>query len=244
MEEQASIAMSDRQPAAANYRQVLEPFLLDIFPTRTVGSDQPSKNNVYSEPVGRNAISLTDLREIIVIDDNSYHKKSRAKSLCDDMLHDDKDLSIFSNEDVESDKRVDCVICLDGYSEGDVLRALPCGHEYHRDCIGKYWFICISHSSKCKNSILLCIISDPWLTKRSASCPLCKKDLSVIQPPEESHIDSPRVTYQRRRSASADDVTRLWERLSDNVDVAIRQNPSLHDDQLGNTIRRYDGHSC
>lgn len=138
MEEQATIAMSDRQPAATNYRQVLEPFLLDIFPTRTVGSDQPSKNNVYFEPVGRNATSLTDLREVIVIDDNSYHKKPRAKSLCNAMLHDEKDLSIFSSEDVDSDKRVDCVICLDGYSEGDVIRTLPCGHEYHRDCIGKY----------------------------------------------------------------------------------------------------------
>jgi hypothetical protein len=51
------------------------------------------------------------------------------------------------------------------------------------------------------------------------------------------------MNYQRRRSASADDVTRLWERLSDNLDVAIRQNPALHADQQGNTARRNDDNS-
>jgi hypothetical protein len=31
-----------------------------------------------------------------------------------------------------------CVICLDSFATGDILRCLPCNHEYHRDCIGKY----------------------------------------------------------------------------------------------------------
>lgn len=29
-----------------------------------------------------------------------------------------------------------CVICLDAFSDGDILRRLLCNHEYHRDCIG------------------------------------------------------------------------------------------------------------
>lgn len=51
-----------------------------------------------------------------------------------------------------------CVICLDEFSAGETVRQLPCGHEYHCECI------------------------DPWLTVKSASCPLCKHDCSLDIP--------------------------------------------------------------
>ncbi|KAI8071732.1 hypothetical protein BC940DRAFT_293573 [Gongronella butleri] len=55
-----------------------------------------------------------------------------------------------------------CVICLDDFVHGEVVRKLPCGHEYHCECI------------------------DPWLTIKSASCPLCKHDCSIhVLVPEE-----------------------------------------------------------
>lgn len=31
-----------------------------------------------------------------------------------------------------------CVICLDEFGLGDQVRKLPCGHEYHCECIGSY----------------------------------------------------------------------------------------------------------
>ena len=33
-------------------------------------------------------------------------------------------------------EQASCVICLESFAQGDILRTLPCNHEYHRDCIG------------------------------------------------------------------------------------------------------------
>lgn len=46
-----------------------------------------------------------------------------------------------------------CSICLEDFTKDERLRLLPCGHLYHTSCIS------------------------PWLTKRTASCPLCKRCL-------------------------------------------------------------------
>jgi hypothetical protein len=49
----------------------------------------------------------------------------------------------------------ECIICLDDYVSGvsSVMR-LPCGHEFHADCISK------------------------WLIFRKKTCPICKKDVT------------------------------------------------------------------
>ncbi|KAI9289424.1 hypothetical protein BC943DRAFT_73186 [Umbelopsis sp. AD052] len=59
-----------------------------------------------------------------------------------------------------------CVICLDDFDIGEKVRRLPCGHEFHCECI------------------------DPWLTIKSASCPLCKHDCSLNVPRAESTENS------------------------------------------------------
>ncbi|UKZ86701.1 uncharacterized protein TrAFT101_002525 [Trichoderma asperellum] len=51
-------------------------------------------------------------------------------------------------------RQVECVVCLEEYIDGvsRVMR-LPCGHEFHADCI------------------------TPWLTTRRRTCPICKGDV-------------------------------------------------------------------
>lgn len=56
-----------------------------------------------------------------------------------------------------------CVICLEELADGDVLRRLPCCHEYHQDCI------------------------DVWLTKRNNACPLCLALVEIPALPEDCH---------------------------------------------------------
>ncbi len=42
-----------------------------------------------------------------------------------------------------------CAVCLGAYTDGDVLRVLPCAHRFHVECI------------------------DGWLLRHSAACPFC-----------------------------------------------------------------------
>jgi len=51
-------------------------------------------------------------------------------------------------------RQVECVVCLEEYVDGvSQVMSLPCGHEFHVDCI------------------------TPWLTTRRRTCPICKGDV-------------------------------------------------------------------
>ncbi|KAI9786723.1 MAG: hypothetical protein M1816_007864 [Peltula sp. TS41687] len=51
-------------------------------------------------------------------------------------------------------RQVECVICLEEYVDGvSRVMSLPCGHEFHAECI------------------------TPWLTTRRRTCPICKGDV-------------------------------------------------------------------
>ncbi|KAF9580505.1 hypothetical protein BGW38_002834, partial [Lunasporangiospora selenospora] len=58
-----------------------------------------------------------------------------------------------------------CAICIDEFSEGEEVRKLPCGHEFHCECI------------------------DPWLMRKSSTCPLCKYDCLVSAHDEDEDDD-------------------------------------------------------
>ncbi|KAF9286047.1 E3 ubiquitin-protein ligase rnf13 [Mortierella alpina] len=66
-----------------------------------------------------------------------------------------------------------CAVCLDEFEKGEEIRTLPCHHEFHCECI------------------------DPWLTRKSSTCPLCKYDCvpqsmeEVVGRGEEANIVTP-----------------------------------------------------
>ncbi|CAN3354443.1 hypothetical protein DICA3_B04038 [Diutina catenulata] len=79
-----------------------------------------------------------------------------------------------------------CAICLEPFDDDDVVRGLVCGHPFHAECL------------------------DPWLTKRRACCPMCKRDY-----------------YQKQTAGADDDVTN--DNASDfTIDLeALRDDPSV-----------------
>ncbi|KAJ2083651.1 hypothetical protein H4R24_000609 [Coemansia sp. RSA 988] len=62
-----------------------------------------------------------------------------------------------------------CIVCIDEFAVGSKMRILPCGHNYHIECI------------------------DPWLTSKSSLCPLCKYDTRDVLTDLERAYSGPRV---------------------------------------------------
>ncbi|KAL2065701.1 hypothetical protein VTL71DRAFT_3371 [Oculimacula yallundae] len=76
-------------------------------------------------------------------------------------------------------RQVECVVCLEEYVAGvSRVMSLPCGHEFHVDCI------------------------TPWLTTRRRTCPICKGD--VVRSLARGSPSSPR--YEPYHDDSDDDI--------------------------------------
>jgi len=60
-----------------------------------------------------------------------------------------------------------CMVCMEMFADGEVLRTLPCLHRYHSRCV------------------------DEWL-RRHPTCPICKRDITdnSAPPPEPRHRES------------------------------------------------------
>ncbi|KAI8370488.1 uncharacterized protein BYT42DRAFT_582596 [Radiomyces spectabilis] len=61
----------------------------------------------------------------------------------------------FSREKIRHNETEECAICLEDYMEGEILRTLPCRHNFHAFCV------------------------DAWLTAHKKLCPICKRDITL-----------------------------------------------------------------
>ncbi|ATY59882.1 RING-9 protein [Cordyceps militaris] len=92
-------------------------------------------------------------------------------------------------------RQVECVVCLEEYVDGvSRVMSLPCGHEFHAECI------------------------TPWLTTRRRTCPICKGD--VVRSLAHSSRSMPR--YEPYREDSDDDAAASSSVASD-VEHGISQ---------------------
>ncbi|KAI9335043.1 hypothetical protein BD770DRAFT_16337 [Pilaira anomala] len=133
-------------------RKLIDSNSLSFFPTRIIG-DEP---NLTLQRVESN-ISTRSVKAIENIELLQQQSSSPVP----------QQPPLTTNNDSIDDA---CVICLDEFALGEQIRKLPCGHEYHCECI------------------------DPWLTIKSASCPLCKHDCSLDVPKSETEQQQQQAT--------------------------------------------------
>ncbi|KAH7016359.1 uncharacterized protein B0I36DRAFT_337468 [Microdochium trichocladiopsis] len=97
-------------------------------------------------------------------------------------------------------RQVECVVCLEEYVDGvSQVMSLPCGHEFHVDCI------------------------TPWLTTRRRTCPICKGDVVRSLAHGSS---SPR--YEPYRDDSEDDDVSSHNSLpSSDASAEDREDPDV-----------------
>ncbi|CAG8449523.1 7434_t:CDS:1 [Acaulospora colombiana] len=100
-----------------------------------------------------------------------------------------------------SETRETCAICLDDFDDGDEIRELPCRHWYHVECI------------------------DPWLTMKSSSCPLCKKD---CKPEDVEGNTEVSIQVVRERELEASQVVNSQNRTSSSSSTSSRAKSVMH----------------
>lgn len=97
-------------------------------------------------------------------------------------------------------RQVECVVCLEEYVDGQSrVMSLPCGHEFHAECI------------------------TPWLTTRRRTCPICKGD--VVR---SMHASSSRRP-ERSDPTSEDAQAHIAETRNDSPSSSIPLSESTDD---------------
>ncbi|KAG1459813.1 hypothetical protein G6F46_006018 [Rhizopus delemar] len=120
-------------------KKVIDQASLSLFPVRIIGDDSNKLSRQPSINSTRSSRALENANVVFSTSDNTTNNTQEQQ------------------EDV-------CVICLDEFNMGEEVRKLPCGHEFHTECI------------------------DPWLTVKSASCPLCKYNCYIKQETSEENV--------------------------------------------------------
>ncbi|ROT37656.1 hypothetical protein SODALDRAFT_325211 [Sodiomyces alkalinus F11] len=105
-------------------------------------------------------------------------------------------------------RQVECVVCLEEYIDGvSRVMSLPCGHEFHAECI------------------------TPWLTTRRRTCPICKGD--VVRSLARGSTSSPR--YEPYRDDDSEDESES-EGETEAEDEGEPSGSRLEDDDLEHGI--------
>ncbi|KAI8645009.1 hypothetical protein BD408DRAFT_339629 [Parasitella parasitica] len=99
-------------------KRTIDPASLSVFPTRIIGDEPNLELSRVESTRSTKALENAELLLSSIVVSNASNDTAASAATSGEF--DDA-----------------CVICLDEFALGDQLRKLPCGHEYHCECIGK-----------------------------------------------------------------------------------------------------------
>lgn len=103
-------------------------------------------------------------------------------------------------------RQVECVVCLEEYVDGESrVMSLPCGHEFHAECI------------------------TPWLVNRRRTCPICKGD--VVRSFTRTGADPDDTDQREDDEQTSDDIQQRAAQTINNEPSAAIPIPVREDEQ-------------
>ncbi|KAM7208972.1 hypothetical protein V8F20_000850 [Naviculisporaceae sp. PSN 640] len=153
-----------------------------VAPSPSVSSRNPSptssspttpllQGSSRSRPRSRTTTGVPDSTDLLRVDNALESSRS--------LPHEKKGQHGSSQWKKYMGRQVECVVCLEEYVDGvSKVMSLPCGHEFHVECI------------------------TPWLTTRRRTCPICKGD--VVRSLARGSPSSPR--YEPYQDDSDDEA--------------------------------------
>ncbi|PKY06565.1 hypothetical protein P168DRAFT_232120 [Aspergillus campestris IBT 28561] len=156
--------------------------LVERLPVRTYHTISTSSSSATSTPRATSPGPLTSTSPLLGHRNTSGSMRSRARSPPPGAVSSSQGAMQGSTRREKADssslwrrkytgRQVECVVCLEEYVDGQSrVMSLPCGHEFHAECI------------------------TPWLTTRRRTCPICKGD--VVRSMSQNQPSHPRDTTE------------------------------------------------
>ena len=142
--------------------------VVERLPVRTYHTMSTTSSTTSSQVASSDASSPTSPLLISTTQDVSRRPRPRSQTTTGIFPESSIDSSLSNSRSSPAEKpttksskrklytgrQIECVVCLEEYIDGESkVMSLPCGHEFHVDCI------------------------TPWLVTRRRTCPICKGDV-------------------------------------------------------------------